>query len=131
MLYVRRGAALRDEIRAFELELEAAQAEAAEAAEFDVLPDPDDLYPPPTLMIESQLSPIYVVEDEEGEISAPEPAGRPQEPITCCIAACCSERPVFTSLRCCRNDEACIDCVAEHVRRNGWTCPMCRGDMRR
>jgi hypothetical protein len=48
----------------------------------------------------------------------------------CCIAACCQNPPVFTWLRCCRNEEACVDCVAEHVRRKGWNCPMCRGDLR-
>jgi hypothetical protein len=48
----------------------------------------------------------------------------------CCIAACCQNPPVFTWLRCCGNQEACVNCVAEHVRRRGWTCPLCRGDMR-
>jgi hypothetical protein len=57
-------------------------------------------------------------------------AGEDGDEELCCIAACCQNPPVFTWLRCCRNEEACIHCVEEHVRRHGWSCPMCRGDMR-
>lgn len=60
--------------------------------------------------------------------SAGSSAGDGQE--ICCIGACCQEKPVYTWLRCCRNEEACVDCVTEHIRRRGWRCPMCRGDLR-
>ncbi len=68
--------------------------------------------------------------DEEGETSGEGEGGEGAGQEVCCIAACCQSPPVFTWLRCCRNEEACIHCIEEHVRRSGWTCPMCRGDMR-
>lgn len=68
--------------------------------------------------------------DEEGETSGEGEGGEGAGQEVCCIAACCQSPPVFTWLRCCRNEEACIHCIEEHVRRSGWTCPLCRGDMR-
>jgi len=75
--------------------------------------------------IASALVPIIDLASEAGEAQA-----NPGEEDMCCIAACCQNPPVFTWLRCCGNQEACVNCVAEHVRRRGWTCPLCRGDMR-
>jgi hypothetical protein len=76
--------------------------------------------------IASALVPIIDLVGEAGE----NPAENAEEPVTCCIAAVCQNPPVFTWLRCCGNEEACVHCIAEHVRVRGWSCPLCRGDMR-
>jgi len=78
--------------------------------------------------VDLDLVPIIDLAKNPGE-SAGAGAGAGDEDM-CCIAACCQNPPVFTWLRCCRNEEACIHCVEEHIRRRGWACPMCRGDMR-
>lgn len=74
--------------------------------------------------IASALVPIIDLASEAGEAQA-----NPGEENVCCIAACCQNPPVFTWLRCCGNQEACVNCVAEHVRRQGWTCLLCRGNL--
>ena len=77
--------------------------------------------------IETMLVPIIdLTHDNSG---ASETLTDPQE-NTCCIAARCQSPPVFTWLRCCGNAEACVHCVAEHIRLRGWSCPFCRGDLR-
>lgn len=75
--------------------------------------------------IESALVPIVDLAQTPNEAGE----ANPQED-TCCIAARCQNPPVFTWLRCCGNSEACVHCVAEHVRLRGWTCPLCRGELR-
>ncbi len=49
---------------------------------------------------------------------------------TCCIGVACKEpRPDYTWLPCCENNSVCMECIIEHVRQSGSTCPLCRGDL--
>ena len=78
--------------------------------------------------IETTLVPIVDLTNDDTSGASETQAG-PQE-NTCCIAARCQNPPMFTWLRCCGNAEACVQCIAEHVRLRGWSCPLCRGDLR-
>jgi hypothetical protein len=48
----------------------------------------------------------------------------------CCIGVACKQpRPDFTWLPCCENNSVCMECIVEHIRHSGSTCPLCRGDL--
>jgi hypothetical protein len=64
--------------------------------------------------------------------AAPAAPAAPFDPNaeTCCIGVACKQpRPDFTWLPCCENSSMCFDCLIEHTRRSGSTCPLCRGDL--
>ncbi len=63
--------------------------------------------------------------------AAPAPAA-PFDPNAemCCIGVACKQpRPDFTWLPCCENNSVCMECIVEHIRHSGSTCPLCRGDL--